>query len=302
MSAPPQHRIVDAQGLAIHCLEWGERAAEPIVLVHGFLDMAHSWRAFVQHLQATQAVPPWIVAPDCRGHGDSGWVGAGGYYHFPDYVFDLDCVIAALGARRCTLIGHSMGGTISWLYAGTFPERVAKLVLIEGIGPPGLDFADAPLRMMTWISEVHQRGRHHFRQYTSIEAGARQLQQTNPRLTDAAALDLATAGMRQHSSGKWVWKFDPLHRTAAPQPFYTAQALAFLRRVQCPVLIVEGAQSHQRRRADKQQRYEALAQRQQIVIEHTGHMVHQDNPQALADAIAEFLRGAKVDCAGEIKR
>jgi pimeloyl-ACP methyl ester carboxylesterase len=273
-----------------------------VILVHGFLDMAYSWQAFVDCFEATQQQQPWIVAPDCRGHGDSGWVGPGAYYHFPDYVFDLDCLIGALGASRCTLIGHSMGGSISWLYAGSFPERIATLVLIEGVGPPGMEFSDAPLRMITWISEVHQRGRNPFRQYTSVEAGARQLQQTHPRLTPAAALELARAGMKRHASGKWVWKFDPLHRTAAPQPFYTAQALEFLQRIQCPVLIVEGAQSHQRQRADKQQRYDAIAQHEQIVVDDAGHMVHQDNPQVLADVVAEFLRSAKVDCAGKIKR
>jgi pimeloyl-ACP methyl ester carboxylesterase len=288
MSAP-QHGTVDARGLPIHYLEWGEPAGEPIVLVHGFLDMAHSWQSFVECFEATQQHQPWVIAPDCRGHGDSGWASAGGYYHFPDYVFDLDCVIKALGATRCTLVGHSMGGTICWLYTGAFPERIAKLVLIEGVGPPGMEFSDAPTRMMTWISEVHQRGRNHFRQYTSVDAGARQLQQTNPRLTEAAALDLARAGMKQNASGKWVWKFDPLHRTAVPQPFYTAQALEFLRHIRCPVLIVEGAQSHQRQRADKQQRYDAIARREQIVVDHAGHMVHQDNPQALAEAVAAFF-------------
>jgi pimeloyl-ACP methyl ester carboxylesterase len=292
MSAP-RHRTIDAQGLPIHYLEWGEPVGEPIVLIHGFLDMAHSWQSFVDCFETTQPRQPWIIAPDCRGHGDSGWIGAGGYYHFPDYVFDLDCVLQALGATRCSLIGHSMGGTISWLYAGAFPEHLDKLVLIEGVGPPGMEFSDAPLRMRTWISEVHQRGRSHFRQYTSVEAGARQLQQTNPRLTEAAALDLARAGMKQHGSGKWVWKFDPLHRTAAPQPFYPAQALEFLRRVRCAVLIVEGAQSHQRRRADKQQRYEAISRREQIVIDDAGHMVHQDNPKMLAQAITAFLRGSQ---------
>lgn len=297
-----QYRSADAQGLPIHYLEWGDPVGDPIVLVHGFLDMAYSWQFFVDCFETTQTQQRWIIAPDCRGHGDSGWVGAGGYYHFPDYILDLDCVLRARGVTRCTLIGHSMGGTISWLYAGTFPERIQKLVLIEGIGPAGMQFSDAPLRMRTWISEVHQRGRNHFREYTSIEAGARQLQQSNPRLTPAAALVLARAGMKQGASGKWLWKFDPLHRTATPQPFYAAQALEFLRRIQCSVLIVEGAQSHQRHRGDKQQRYDAIARREQIVIDDAGHMVHQDNPNMLAQAIAAFLLNGKVDCAGGIKR
>ena len=285
----PRHKTVDSRGLAIHYLEWGEPAGEPIVLVHGFLDQAHSWKFFVAELIAQTLRPLWIIAPDCRGHGDSGWVGDGGYYHFPDYVFDLDCVIRSVGTTRFHLVGHSMGGTISFLHAGAFPERLANLVLIEGAGPLGMEFADAPLRMAGWIGELHERGRNHFREYTSIEAGANQLQQTNPRLRKEFAVDLARAGMRQNDKGKWIWKFDPLHRTAAPQPFYTAQALEFFRRIECPVLIVDGHESRQNRRTDKQERYDAIRHHRMARIARAGHMVHQDNPEELAKTVANFL-------------
>jgi pimeloyl-ACP methyl ester carboxylesterase len=285
----PRHRIVDSQGLALHYLEWGEPVGEPIVLVHGFLDQAHSWQFFVDALVKRSRRPLCLVAPDCRGHGDSGWVGAGGYYHFPDYVYDLDCVITAMGLTRFHLIGHSMGGTISFLYAGTFPERLSKLVLIEGVGPPGMDFTDAPPRMAGWIREMRDRGRSHFREYSSLAAGANQLQQTNPRLKKEFAFDLARAGMKQNEKGKWVWKFDPLHRTASPQPFYAAQALEFFRRIACPVLIVDGKESRQTRRTDKQQRYDAIEDRRHATIGNAGHMVHQDNPEQLAEVVASFL-------------
>jgi pimeloyl-ACP methyl ester carboxylesterase len=286
----PRDKFVDSQGLPIHCLEWGEPAGEPLVLVHGYLDIAQSWSPFVSSLQKELGKSLWIIAPDCRGHGDSGRVGAGGYYYFPDYVLDLDCVVRALGATQFKLIGHSMGGTISFLYTGTFPKRVSRLVLIEGIGPPGMKFSDAPLRMEKWITEVHERGRHHFREYTRVEAGVRQLRQTNPRLNVPLALDLARAGMKQNATGKWVWKFDPLHRTAAPQPFYTKQALEFFRRIECPVLIVEGKASRQTQRTDKQARYHAIRNHRRVVIDHAGHMVHQDNPVELAEAIVNFLK------------
>ncbi len=285
----PREKTIDAQGLPIHYLEWGEPNPEPLVLVHGFLDQAHSWRPFVAALRKIIEQPLWIIALDCRGHGDSGWVGAGGYYHFPDYVLDLDYAVQTLGVARLKLIGHSMGGTISFLYTGAFPERVAKLVLIEGIGPIGMNFSEAPTRMKKWISEVRQRGRNHFREYTSVAAGAEQLQQTHPRLNRHLALELARSGMKQTTKGKWVWKFDPLHRTAAPQPFYTAQALEFLRRIECPVLIVDGKESHQIRRTDKQERYDALSNHKRLVIDNAGHMVHQDNPLELAMAVAGFL-------------
>ena len=286
----PSHKTVDSLGLPIHCLEWGEPNGDPLVLVHGFLDLAFSWTPFVAELQRRAARPLWIVAPDCRGHGDSGWVSAGGYYHFPDYVFDLGCVIQTLGVRSFKLIGHSMGGTISLLYTGAFPERVNKLVLIEGVGPVGMNFADAPIRMEQWIGEIRQRGRNHFREYSSVEAGANQLRQTNPRLQEAFARSLAQAAMRQNAHGKWVWKFDPLHRTTSPQPFYTAQSVEFLRRIACPVLIVDGKLSRQTKRTDKQERYDAIDDHRQIIIDGAGHMVHQDNPMALVEALLPFLQ------------
>jgi len=287
MSAP-RHSFIDAQGLQIHCLEWGHSDGEPLILVHGYLDLADSWRAFVAALETGQPNLR-VIAPDCRGHGDSGWIGAGGYYHFPDYVFDLDCVVRAHSLNSFALIGHSMGGTISLLYAGTFPERIKKLVLIEGIGPVGMTFSDAPLRMEKWITELHERGRRHFREYTSLAAGAGQLRQTNPRLSESTALEIARAAMKQNDRGKWIWKFDPLHRTTAPQPFYTAQALEFLRRIQSPVLLIDGAQSRQMRRTDKQERYAAVANHQRVTIAGAGHMVHQDNPEQLADVVGDFI-------------
>lgn len=286
----PRHKIVDSLGLPIHCLEWGEPNGDPLVLVHGFLDLAFSWTSFVAELYRRATQPLWIIAPDCRGHGDSGWVSGGGYYHFPDYVLDLDCVVQTLGVKSFKLVGHSMGGTISLLYTGTFPERVSKLVLIEGVGPVGMHFTDAPLRMEQWIGEIRQRGRNHFRQYSSVEAGARQLRQTNPRLPELFATELAQAAMKQTAGGKWIWKFDPLHRTTSPQPFYTAQAVAFLRRIDCPVLIVDGKQSRQTSRTDKQQRYDAIADYRHIGIDDAGHMVHQDNPMALVEALLPFLQ------------
>jgi pimeloyl-ACP methyl ester carboxylesterase len=285
----PRDKFVDTLGLSIHYLEWGEPNGEPLILVHGFLDQAASWEPFVSFIQEKLGPALWIVAPDCRGHGDSGWVGAGGYYHFPDYVSDLDCLIATLGAKRFKLCGHSMGGSISLLYSGTFPQKVQKLVLIEGIGAAGMNFSDAPLQMEKWISELHDRGRNHFREYNSVEAGARQLQQTNPRLNSQRALNLARSGMKQNTNGKWVWKFDPLHRTTSPQPSYSAQAIEFLRRIECPVLVVEGRHSRPVLCPDKQQRLAVIRNKHFTVIDNAGHMVHHDNPEGLALVVAEFL-------------
>jgi pimeloyl-ACP methyl ester carboxylesterase len=280
---------IDVRGLKIHYLEWGDQVGEPLILIHGFLDHARSWEPFVASMQKKSSGPTWIIAPDCRGHGDSGWVGAGGYYHFADYLLDLDCLIHALGTSSVTLMGHSMGGTISFLYAATFPKRVRKLILVEGIGPVGLTFSDAPPRMEKWLSEVRELGQRKSKEYSTLEQAAERLQRNNPRLRLELALHLARWGMKQTDSGKWVWKFDPLHRTAASQPFYSGQALEFLSRIECPVLLVQGKQSRQAPRPDMQQRLEAIRHKTLAQVEAAGHMLHQENPEGLAEAVLEFL-------------
>ncbi len=218
---PPRDHTIDVRGLKLHYLEWGgpqsASDAAPLVLIHGFLDHARSWEPFVAALEARSG-PRRIVAPDCRGHGDSAWVGAGGYYHFADYLLDLDRLIGHLNVAEIDLVGHSMGGTISFLYAGTYPEKVRRLVLVEGIGPQPMQFADAPPRMERWLAEVRALPQRRTVEYATLERAAERLRKKNPRLRPELALRLAASGMRQIDNGKWVWKFDPLHRTAAPQP------------------------------------------------------------------------------------
>lgn len=285
----PRSRNVEVRGLNIRYLEWNEGIGTPLILVHGFLDHARSWEPFVSSLLKQSRDPLWIVAADCRGHGDSDWVGAGGYYHFSDYILDLDSLMAALRVPAAVLMGHSMGGTISFLYAGAFPQRIKKLILVEGIGPLGLQFSDAPGRMQKWISEVRKLNPRTVREYSSLEEAAKRLQRKNPRLSRELALDLARSGMKPKNDGKWIWKFDPLHRTTAPQPFYLGQALEYFRRIACPVLIVQGRESLQTPRPDVQQRLEAIAAKTVVYIEKAGHMVHHDNPEELAKTVLAFL-------------
>jgi pimeloyl-ACP methyl ester carboxylesterase len=284
-----KENVIDVRGLKIHFVEWGERAGEPLLLIHGFLDHARSWDPFVEVVNRISRKPLWIIAPDCRGHGDSGWVGAGGYYHFPDYLLDLDTLILSFGVPSVTLMGHSMGGTISFLYSGAFPRRVSKLVLVEGLGPRARSFADAPHRMGKWLEEVRQMDQKKATEYSTREDAARRFMRQNARLEPKTALHLAHWGMKQTKKGTWIWKFDPLHRTTSPQPFYAEQALEFLCRIQCPALLIWGKESAQSPRPDLKQRLKAVTQRTLVEIPQAGHMVHHDNPEELARVVMRFL-------------
>jgi pimeloyl-ACP methyl ester carboxylesterase len=284
----PQHHTVSVRGLEIHWVEWGEPAVEPVILIHGFRDHCRSWDFFVRELRSIWP-KAWILAPDCRGHGDSGWVGAGGYYHFFDYLMDLDCLVHNLGVRSVKLVGHSMGGTIASLYAGTYPARVSKLALVEGLGPPGLIFDDAPDRAARWLDGVRRLGEAKIAEYASIDEGARRLQTTDPRLDGARAAYLARHAMKATGKGTWCWKFDPLHRTTSPQPFYLEQFAAFLSRVSCPTLVVQGSESEHRIGGDLAARSKILKNASLVTIPDAAHWVQQDNPSALARALAPFL-------------
>lgn len=285
----PSEHTFDARGLKIHYVEWGEGIGVPLILIHGFLDHARSWDPFVAALRDLSPNPRRVVAMDCRGHGDSGWGGAGGYYHFPDYVYDLNCLVSNLAASSVNLLGHSMGGTISFLYAGAFPDRVKKLILAEGIGPHSLPFSAAPRRMGKWIAEVTALKQKKSVEYSTLEKGAQRLQRHNPRLKPDLALHLARHGMKPTNGGKWVWKFDPLHRTTSPQPFYAGYALEFLSRIECPVLLVTGKESRHALRKDRAQRINAITNRTEVEVEGAGHMIHHDNAQGLAQVVTRFL-------------
>lgn len=285
----PRDGAIEVRGLKLHYLEWGDPHGDPLILVHGFLDHARSWERFVVALEDKSAARHRIIVPDCRGHGDSGWVGAGGYYHFPDYIWDLNAVIETLKLSSFSLVGHSMGGTISFIYTGTFPARVRKLVLIEGIGALPAEFADAPPRMERWITEVRLLPHRKIVEYSSLDVAADRLRRKNPRLQPDLALELARTGMRRLDNGSWVWKFDPLHRTAAPQPFYSRQAIEFFRRIECPVLIVNGADSRMTPRPDFEERIGAIRHRAVAEVENAGHMIHHDNPGKLAELVSDFI-------------
>src|SRR5690606_2235621 len=132
MSAP-RDLFVEANRLRLHLLEWGKPSDRPpLLLLHGFQEHAHAWDWLAPLLaDAGHHVFAW----DARGHGDSEWVGRGGYYHFADYVADVAFVVRHLGGR-VSIVGHSMGGNVALLYTGTEPERVQAVAVIEGLGPP----------------------------------------------------------------------------------------------------------------------------------------------------------------------
>jgi pimeloyl-ACP methyl ester carboxylesterase len=278
----PRDRFVVANRLRHHLLEWSE-TGPVVLLLHGFLEHAHAWDFVAPRLAAAGY---HVLALDFRGHGDSERVGAGGYYHFADYTADIAFVVRAFGGRAA-LVGHSMGGSAALIYAGAEPERVSALVAVDSLGPPDMPADAAPDRFASWIGDLARtdaRGPH----AAAPPDAATRLRERFPRFSPAVAQHMAEHGTRAAGEGR-VWKFDPLHQTSVPQPYYAAQARAFWRRITCPVLYVEGADSGLRLDPTDVAERLAVLRARRVTIEDSGHHPHLERPDALAEVLLAFL-------------
>jgi len=283
----PSSKSVDLEtGLSYHYLEWDTNNSDhTVVLLHGFLDFCSGWRSTVTPELADRY---HVVAPDMRGHGDSDRVGAGGYYHFLDYVADVRSFVGKLGRRTLSVVGHSMGGSIAGYYAGAFPETLHRLVLMEGMGPPE-NSTPAPERVQHWIRGWNRALARSPHVYESVADAAQKLQARDPALDPALAIQLAEWGTRETEKGL-VFKHDPLHLSQGPIGYSVDVALEFWREITCPVLLVEGSDSRMRHHAaEHARRLAGLRNYREAEIEGAGHMMQRHQPQALAQLLLDFL-------------
>ncbi|HEY4015289.1 MAG TPA: alpha/beta hydrolase [Polyangiaceae bacterium] len=274
-----------ANGLEHHVIEWGAGSPTALIL-HGFQDAAATWDDVAVSLARSEMR---VLAPDMRGFGDGPWVPKGAYYHFPDYVADVAGLVTRLaGDGPLFLVGHSMGASIATYFTGAFPERVAKLVLVDGVGPPESRPDVAPARMRAWIATMEAVGdgldNDPFDSMGEVEA---RLARYHPGL-DRETLARHARQLVRAVDGGFAWKRDPLHATTSPALFFARSFEAFLRRVTCPVLHVSGGERGLHV-PDEEQRLACVANLTRITIE-GGHGLHWSKPRELAEALVAFWR------------
>ena len=283
----PRSWTLDVRGLPLVVWELSADDADgpPVVCLHGWLDQGLAYATLAQDK------PGRWLALDQRGHGRSGHVGAGGYYHFGDYLGDLDALVRALG-RPVRLVGHSMGATVASMYAGARPDLVERLVLIDGLG--ALEASDpSPLSRM----RQHLDGLAHppsVGRMANVEAAAERLTRRHVGLPLDHARLLATHGTVPVGGpvggpdGAGVrWSFDPLHMTRAPTPFREDFYEEFLRAITAPTLVIWASESwYPPEVRDRRGGWIAGAT---TAVVPGGHMLLYTSAPALAQVIGPFL-------------
>jgi pimeloyl-ACP methyl ester carboxylesterase len=300
---PAQSSWVMLRGLRHHVLTWGDvsRAtpeAPVLVMVHGWMDCAASFQFMVDALRGQ---PGWadrpIVALDWRGFGLTE-TPVGDSYFFADYLGDLDTLIDHFSPDHpVDLLGHSMGGNVVMLYAGVRSKRIRKLVNLEGFGMPAADPEEAPDRYAKWLDELKKPMV--LKDYASQAEVAQRLRGNNPFLTEDRALWLAGHWAREVQTphgARWVINADAAHKRSQPILYRVEEVMAFLKRIHCPVLFVEGAQTlyfmffnGKFGRDEFVERVKSVPSFEISTIDQAGHMLHHDQPEELARRLAPFL-------------
>ena len=277
-------------------------ALPPLVLVHGWMDVAASYQFMVDALSDAFAQGRTIIAPDWRGFGLTGSGPEGSpadNYWFADYLADLDFLLDHYaGDKPVDLVGHSMGGNVAMLYAGVRPARIRKLVNLEGFGLPPSKPEQAPSRYAKWIDELKSlhRGELALKAYDGVAGVARRLMKTNPRLSADKAGWLASHWARPDAAGQWQILGEPAHKITSAQLYRVDEALEIYRCITAPTLAVEASDDSlstwwqgKYTLAEYHERLKLVRQAEVAVIQDAGHMLHHDQPEQLATLIEGFL-------------
>ncbi|MES2259087.1 MAG: alpha/beta hydrolase [Pseudomonadota bacterium] len=283
--------FIDVRGVSTHVRHWGRQGAPILFMVHGWMDVSASFQFVVDCLQGD-----WhVIAPDWRGFGLTERPRVDTYW-FPDYIGDLDAILRHYQPEgQVNLLGHSMGGNVVGIYAGARPQRIRRLINLEGFGMKSTVPEQAPGRYAKWLDELQQMPE--MRSYPDVEAVAARLQKTNPRLSDARAAFLAAHWSAQNADGRWEILGDPVHKHISPLLYHVEEVMACWRAITAPVLWVEAAHTNMwlwmgpkdEARVEIDRRLAHLANVTTRMMPDAGHMLHHDQPEALARILEEFL-------------
>ena len=282
----PTSRSYFSQRLKIHYLDWGDPLATPVLLVHGSQDHCHSWDWTSEALSSEYR----LLAPDLRGHGDSSWA-IGSSYSSLDYVYDIHQLVEQANLDKIHVVGHSLGGMIVCLYAGLFPEKVASLTSIEGVGAFWQELRDKDnpkTRIREWFEQARNLAGHIPRRYETLDAAFIRMQESNPHLSKERAEHLTIHGSYRNEDGSYGWKFDSYTYGWPPAGLPFHETIRIWDQIKCPTLLLNATQGLDHRTGqDDTMKYFHGAELIEIVD--AGHWLHHDQFDLFISKLWQFL-------------
>ena len=286
--------FVSVRHHSYHVRQWGQRqdGVPPLFMVHGWMDVSASYQFVVDAM----AQDRWILAPDWRGYGLTTGPETDNYW-FPDYLADLDALIDHYSADQpIDLVGHSMGGNVVMQYAGVRPERIRRLVNLEGFGMAKTRPENAPKRLRQWLGELKAQhsGELDLAAYENADGVAKRLMKNNKRLSLDKAQWLAQHWGAEADNGRWVIRGHSAHKVVNATLSRVEEQLALYREITAPVLVVEAEECsldqwwQGKFTLDEfHQRLESVPHCRRELVMDAGHMMHHDQPEVVARLIEE---------------
>lgn len=273
----PEDGFIDVNDTRFHYLEWGQPSSPPMLLLHGFAQTCHSW----DFVSLSLCDRFRVISLDQRGHGDTDWASDGDYS--PEaYQRDLEAVVVALGLKDIVLMGLSMGARNAFTYASLHPDRVRALIVVDA----------APETMRVGSENIRQFIRQED-ELDSLDAFVERIQSFNPRRSAEQIRGSVVHNLKELPNGKWTWKYDKRLRSAdrklTTDPELAQRLWGYLEAVQCPTLIVRGADSDMIALDTADRMQQRVPNSQVATVEKAGHLVTGDNPSGFERAVSTFL-------------
>jgi len=265
--------------------DWGKESKPSMILVHGGLDHARNWDWVARELRDDYHV----YALDLRGHGNSAWA-PGALYSIAEHVLDLSALVDIVNDFPIYLIGHSLGGMIVMQYAGVYPERVRKVINIEGFGPPlNHQVFQAPSeRLRTWIQKMRETEHREPRTYPNLAAAVSRMKEANPHLSDKVAEHLTLHGTNWNADGSLIWKFDNYARPFGPYGYNREDVREILEKISCPVQLFRGLESWSGD-PEADGRAAGIRNCRVVAVPRAGHWLHHDQLDIFLSEARKFL-------------
>ncbi|WP_193161189.1 alpha/beta fold hydrolase [Microbulbifer hainanensis] len=287
MNPSPREISLEFDGKTIAARQWGDPDGAPVLALHGWLDNCASFDRLAPLLGGIN-----LVAVDMAGHGLSYHRSRDANYNIWEEVEDVLGVAHALGWRKFSLLAHSRGAVAAMLTAGTFPDRIERMALIDGLVPPPAQDAEAPETLAKAIAQRARYGARKPRHFDTIEEAVEARKNGMFRLSDDAAQRLVERGTHAAGDGgAVVWSNDPRLMATSTVKLNNAQVQAFLDRAAMPVRLVLAEAGI----------VDIIARLRPLLDDHPniavrelpgGHHLHmEDGAEAIAEWFGPFLRG-----------